>query len=358
MESNPDPRALLAWYDANRRDLPWRAPPGQRADPYRVWLSEIMLQQTVAEAVRPRFERFLARWPDLAALAAARLDDVLDHWAGLGYYARARRLHACARELVEVHGGVFPRTVAELAELPGIGPYTAGAIAAIAFDVPAAAVDGNVERVLARVHAIATPLPAAKAEIRARAARLVPDRRAGDFAQAMMDLGATVCRPRAPACPACPWQADCAARRAGRPRDFPVRPVRASKPVRRGLAFFLRAGDRILLVRRPADGLLGGMLALPASPFVPESEFDLDAALAFAPAPGVAPGRWRVEERAVAHVFTHFRLELGLARLELPERAAPPGLWMPLHEVRGALPTAMRKAFDHGRDPPRDPRLA
>lgn len=348
MKSKPDPQALLAWYDVHRRALPWRAPPGQRAEPYRVWLSEIMLQQTTAESVRPRFERFLARWPNVAALAAASVEEVLDHWAGLGYYARARRLHRCARILMDRHGGELPRSAEALADLPGIGRYTAGAIAAIAFDAPVAAVDGNVERVLARICAIETPLPAAKAAIRARAASLVPQHRAGEFAQAMMDLGAMVCRPRAPDCAACPWQADCAACQAGRQQDFPVRPARTSKPVRRGLAFFLRAGDEILLVRRPPEGLLGGMLALPASPFEPESAFDLAGALAAAPVPGEGSQRWRVETRAVSHVFTHFRLELDLALLGTPERAALPGLWMNLREARTALPTVMRKALDFG----------
>src|SRR5262245_27814694 len=201
---------LLAWYDRHRRTLPWRAPPGERPDPYRVWLSEIMLQQTTIKAVAPYFARFTARWRDVRALAAAPLDDVLKLWAGLGYYARARNLHACAKAVVERHGGYFPRSEAELGALPGIGPYTAAAIAAIAFDVPAAAVDGNVERVVARLFVVEQELPAAKAEIRRRTADLVPAVRAGDFAQALMDLGATICTPKKPACALCPWMDACA----------------------------------------------------------------------------------------------------------------------------------------------------
>src|SRR5207302_9543863 len=201
---------LLAWYDRHRRKLPWRAPPGEAPDPYRVWLSEIMLQQTTVKTVAPYFMRFVARWPDVRALAAAPLEDVLKLWAGLGYYARARNLHACAQAVVAHHGGRFPATEAELAALPGIGPYTAAAIAAIAFDAPAAAVDGNVERVVARLYAVAAELPAAKAEIRRLTARLVPPERAGDFAQALMDLGATICTPKKPACALCPWMGSCA----------------------------------------------------------------------------------------------------------------------------------------------------
>ncbi|HEY2541333.1 MAG TPA: A/G-specific adenine glycosylase, partial [Stellaceae bacterium] len=207
----PDPAPLLAWYDRHRRDLPWRAPPGSTADPYRVWLSEIMLQQTTVVAVAPYFERFVTRWPDVAALAAASLDEVLQEWQGLGYYARARNLHACARVVVERHGGAFPAKPSQLRALPGIGDYTAAAIAAIAFDERVAAVDGNVERVTARLFAVGEPMPAAKERLRALAAALVPRPRSGDFAQAMMDLGATICTPRRPRCVLCPWRAACAA---------------------------------------------------------------------------------------------------------------------------------------------------
>ena len=220
--AGPSDVDLLAWYDRHRRKLPWRALPGETPDPYRVWLSEIMLQQTTVRAVAPYFARFTARWPDVRALAAAPLDDVLKLWAGLGYYARARNLHACAKAVVERHGGRFPQSQEELAALPGIGPYTAAAIAAIAFDAPAAAVDGNVERVVARLFAVEQNSPAAKPDIRRLTEGLVPARRAGDFAQALMDLGATICTPKKPACALCPWMETCAARRARRSRDFPA----------------------------------------------------------------------------------------------------------------------------------------
>ncbi len=217
--SSPQPTALLAWYDRHRRKLPWRALPGHRADPYHVWLSEIMLQQTTVKAVGPYYARFLAQWPDVHALAAAPLDDVLKAWAGLGYYARARNLHACARAVVERHDGKFPDNETALRDLPGIGAYTAAAVAAIAFDAKASPVDGNIERVIARLYAIETPLPAAKPEIARLANALTPDRRAGDFAQAMMDLGASLCSPKKPACSLCPWNDGCAARKRGGCRD-------------------------------------------------------------------------------------------------------------------------------------------
>src|SRR5271163_2673723 len=221
--SSPQPTELLAWYDRHRRKLPWRAPPGRRAAPYRVWLSEIMLQQTTVKAVVPYYARFLARWPDLNALAAAPLDDILKAWAGLGYYARARNLHACARSVVARHGGELPAREAALRELPGIGAYTSAALAAIAFDQPATPVDGNIERVIARLYAIEATLPAAKPEIAVLARALTPPRRAGDFAQAMMDLGATICTPKNPACALCPWNQNCAARRSGAAETYPRR---------------------------------------------------------------------------------------------------------------------------------------
>src|ERR1700692_3765762 len=236
-ESCPQPTALLAWYDRHRRKLPWRAPPGERADPYRVWLSEIMLQQTTVKAVAPYYARFLARWDDIDALAAAPLDDVLKAWAGLGYYARGRNLHACAQAVVERHGGRFPTTVVALSELPGVGPYTAAAIAAIAFDEPATPVDGNIERVIARLCAVEDELPGAKPRIRRLAADLTPARRAGDFAQAMMDLGATLCTPKKPACALCPWMDACAARARGGAETFPRKVARREGKLRRGAAF-------------------------------------------------------------------------------------------------------------------------
>src|SRR6266487_6677889 len=256
---------LLAWYDRHRRTLPWRAAPGGRGDPYRVWLSEIMLQQTTVRAVAPYFARFTARWPNVRALAAAPLEDVLKLWAGLGYYARARHLHACAKAVVERHGGHFPQSQAALAALPGIGPYTAAAIAAIAFDAPAAAVDGNVERVVARLYAVAAELPAAKAEIRRLTARLVPAERAGDFAQALMDLGATICTPKRPACALCPFNEGCAAQRRGDQESFPRKAPKKAGALRQGAAFVVRRGDELLVRTRAEKGLLGGMTEVPTS---------------------------------------------------------------------------------------------
>ena len=239
----PQPADLLAWYDRHRRTLPWRAPPGERPDPYRVWLSEVMLQQTAVKAVAPYFTRFVARWPDVQALAAAPLDDVLRLWAGLGYYARARNLHACARAVMEHHGGRFPETERELARLPGIGPYSAAAIAAIAFAAPVPAIDGNAERVVARLFALERELPAARSDIRRMAERMVPAERAGDFAQALMDLGATVCTPRKPACALCPWTQGCAARRRGDAESFPRKAPRREGRLRRGAAYVVVRAD-------------------------------------------------------------------------------------------------------------------
>ena len=339
---------LLDWYDRHRRVLPWRAAPGEHADPYRVWLSEIMLQQTTVATVGDYFRRFVERWPTVEALAAAPLDEVLSAWAGLGYYARARNLHACARAVVERHGGHFPDDEAGLRALPGIGDYTAGAIRAIAFDQPASAVDGNVERVIARLFAIETPLPDAKAEIRTRAARLVPAQRAGDYAQAMMDLGATVCTPRNPSCVICPLVAACQGRRAGRAEELPRRAPKAEKPTRRGLAFVLSRKDgAILLRKRPASGLLGGMDEVPSSPWR-EGDFSAAAALADAP----VPAKWTVLDGLVRHTFTHFHLELVVAHAvattgRLAE-LAPGTTWCTLDRLsERALPTVMRKVIAH-----------
>jgi A/G-specific adenine glycosylase len=345
----PEPAALLAWYDKSRRDLPWRAPPGVAPDPYRVWLSEIMLQQTTVRAVAPYFLRFVERWPSVEALAAAPLDDVLKAWAGLGYYARARNLHACARAVVERHGGRFPAAAAELGELPGIGPYTAGAIAAIAFGASAAAVDGNVERVTARLFAVERELPSAKLELRALAAGLVPTSRAGDFAQALMDLGATICTPKRPACAICPWIEACAARRRGDAETFPRRAAKRAGELRRGAAFVVLRADGAVLVRsRPAKGLLGGMTEVPTTPWSP----DFDPAAALDAAPQFAPSRprWRRLPGSVRHVFTHFPLELEVYRAEVESAApAPAGArWVPSDELADeALPNLMRKVVAH-----------
>ena len=331
---------LLAWYEHHRRDLPWRSRPEETPDPYRVWLSEIMLQQTTVATVGPYFRRFVTRWPTVAALASADLDQLLQLWAGLGYYARARNLHACAKAVIAAHGGRFPDTESGLRALPGIGPYTAGAIAAIAFDRPAAAVDGNVERVVARLFAIETPLPAAKAEIRARAGALVPAKRPGDFAQAMMDLGATVCVPRTPRCPRCPLAGGCLARARGIAADLPQRAPKPLRPWRRGLAFWAARPDgAVLFHRRPESGLLGGMMEVPSTPWR-EAPWDDAEALRHAP----CPGPWRRLDATVAHGFTHFRLELGLFVARLPAGRKPPGLWLkPEDFAAAALPTVMKK---------------
>ena len=258
--------ALLAWYDEERRDLPWRTRRGRRADPYGVWLSEIMLQQTTVKAVIPYYLKFLARWPTVEALAAAELDDVLAAWAGLGYYSRARNLYKCAQVVAHELAGVFPQSAAELQKLPGIGPYTAAAIAAIAFGEPATPVDGNIERVVARLFAVRQPLPAAKSELRRLAATLTPARRPGDFAQAMMDLGAAICTPRRPSCLVCPVQSDCAANARGIEASLPLRAARAERPMRLGIAFVaLREDGSVLLRRRAEAGLLGGMLEVPST---------------------------------------------------------------------------------------------
>src|SRR5262252_1923451 len=319
----PNAADLLAWYDRHRRALPWRAPAGTRPDPYRVWLSEIMLQQTTVRAVAPYYAKFVQRWPDLPAFASASLDEVLTAWAGLGYYARARNMHACARVLAARHGGKFPQSEAALRELPGIGGYTAAAIAAIAFDQPAMPVDGNVERVVARLYAVATPLPAGKAEIARRARILAPPQRAGDFAQAMMDLGATICTPKKPACALCPWMGACAARLGGEPETFPRKAPKVQGRLRRGAAFVaIRADGCVLLRSRPLKGLLGGMTEVPTSEWT--HDFDERDALAAAPALSRAKPNWRRLPGAVTHVFTHFPLELAVYAAEVPASTHAP----------------------------------
>jgi A/G-specific adenine glycosylase len=347
----PRPADLLAWYDRYRRALPWRAAAGKRNDPYRVWLSEIMLQQTNVKAVAPYYARFVARWPDVQTLAAAPLEEVLKAWAGLGYYARARNLHACARAVVERHCEEFPADEAALRALPGIGAYTAAAIAAIAYDLPAVPVDGNIERVIARLYAIAAPLPAAKADILRLARSLAPSRRAGDFAQGMMDLGATICAPKRPACVLCPWRDGCAARSRGDAEAFPRRAPRREGRLRRGAAFVLRRADGFVLVRtRPAKGLLGGMSEVPTTQWL--EDFDESAALADAPRFRSVRKRiaWRRIAGVVRHVFTHFPLELTVYAGELPAcTPAPDGMrWVELGGLAGeALPSLMRKVVAH-----------
>jgi A/G-specific adenine glycosylase len=341
----PDPAVLLAWYDRHRRHLPWRAAPGGRAEPYHVWLSEIMLQQTTVKAVGPYYARFLARWPDVTALAKAPLDDVLKAWAGLGYYARARNLHACAQTVVARHGGRFPASEDELRALPGIGAYTAAAVAAIAFDRRAVAIDGNIERVIARLYAIEAALPAAKAEIRRRAAALVPHRRAGDFTQAMMDLGATICAPKKPACSLCPWLRACAAQRRGDAETFPRKPPKVEGRLRHGASFVAtRADGRVLVRTRPSKGLLGGMTEVPSTAWA--HEFDAARVLDSAP----LQAKWRRRPGVVEHGFTHFPLRQVVYVANVPVKTrAPNGMrWVPLAELGAqALPSVMRKVVAH-----------
>jgi A/G-specific adenine glycosylase len=349
------PRAcdLLAWYDHHRRNLPWRAGPGETPNPYRVWVSEIMLQQTTARAVAPYFERFLARWPDINSLAKAPLDDVLRLWAGLGYYTRARNLHACAVVVVQHHGGRFPQDEAPLAALPGIGRYTAAAIAAIAFGARTVPVDGNVERVVARLFAVEEELPGAKPKIWTFAQGLAPARRTGDFAQALMDLGATICTPRRPACALCPWRHGCAAHEGGEPERFPIKARRRTGRERRGAAFVILRGDGFVLVRsRQPGGLLGGMTEVPTSAWT--HDFDDCGALAGAPRLSGTRLTWRRIPGRVTHAFTHFPLELAVFRAKAPPGAiAPAGArWVALTDITGeALPSLMHKVLAHARIP-------
>ena len=354
--SEPSPKAadLLVWYDRHRRVLPWRALPGERPDPYRVWLSEVMLQQTTIAAVKPYFATFLARFPNIKALAAAPEEAVMSAWAGLGYYSRARNLHACAKAVAAV--GRFPDTLDGLRKLPGVGAYTAGAVAAIAFDRPEAAVDGNVERVMTRLFSIEAPLPGARPEIRRVTQALVPTGRPGDFAQAVMDLGATICTPKRPACALCPWMAPCRARAAGNPETFP-RKVKAVKgTLRRGAAFVVvRSGDEAVLLRtRPPEGLLGSMAEPPMSPWAP----DYDPAGALLDAP--LDARWKRLPGLVRHGFTHFPLELTvfLARVTLSTQAPAGMRFTPRRDLdEEPLPGVMKKVLAHAFDPKPEPEL-
>lgn len=334
---------LLAWYDRHARALPWRAPPGTPAPrndkdwPYRVWLSEVMLQQTTVAAVKDYFAKFTARWPSVADLAAAEDAEVMAAWAGLGYYARARNLLACARAVAE-RGGSFPDSEVELRQLPGLGAYTAAAVAAIAFGRRAVVVDANVERVVARLFAIDTPLPGGRTEIRTATDRITPDQRAGDFAQAMMDLGATVCTTRNPRCLLCPLSGDCTGYRGGEPERFPVKAPKAAKPHRQGRAFWIVRNGKVWLVQRPGKGMLGGMRALPDDGWSARGDGSGEGPIA---GPWVAGG-------AVAHGFTHFTLDLHLALYsgnEVVSLPAEAGEWWPLDRLDEAgLPTLFAKA--------------
>ncbi|MEM9551378.1 MAG: A/G-specific adenine glycosylase [Pseudomonadota bacterium] len=334
---------LLDWYDVHARDLPWRVSPAKRRagilpDPYRVWMSEIMLQQTTVAAVRDYFHRFTARWPTVTDLAAAEDADVMGEWAGLGYYARARNLLKCARAVVTDHDGVFPETYDALLDLPGIGPYTAAAIASIAFDRPEPVMDGNVERVMARLFDIRAPLPGSKPELKSKAALLTPESRPGDYAQAVMDLGATICSPKSPACGICPWRSPCQARVAGSASDLPAKTPKKPKPTRKGIVYIAQRPDgALLLERRPDKGLLGGMLGWPGS----------DWGDAPQPAPP-CKGDWQELPGEVRHTFTHFHLILTIMVTSVPDETRPmQGSFIDRHAFRPSdLPTVMRKAFD------------
>lgn len=328
--------ALLAWYDRHARDLPWRSPPGTPCpDPYRVWLSEVMLQQTTVAAVKSYFAAFTERWPTVTALASAPSEEVMAAWAGLGYYARARNLHACA-QAVAARGGQFPDTEAELRALPGLGAYTAAAVAAIAFDRRAVVVDANVERVVARLFAIRTPLPNGRPEVRAAAERITPDARPGDFAQAMMDLGATVCTPRAPRCLLCPLAAHCAARAAGDPQALPVKAAKKPRSARRGRAFWIERDAAVWLVRRPGKGMLGGMRALPDDGWTAGRDGSGEPPCA---------ADWTLAGQ-VNHTFTHCDLVLSVWSASFwAGNPAGPGEWWPLDRLDEAgLPSLFARA--------------
>ena len=330
---------LLAWYDVHARHLPWRVQPGAgTADPYRVWMSEIMLQQTTVAVVKAYFEVFTTRWPTVWDLAAAEDADVMAAWAGLGYYARARNLLKCARMVVSDFDGEFPSDRVELQKLPGVGPYTSAAIAAIAFGASETVVDGNVERVMARLRGIETPLPPAKPELVAAAEALTPMARAGDYAQAVMDLGATICSPKSPACGICPWRDPCIARAQGRAAELPRKLPKAQKPTRIGIAYIARREDgAFLLETRPAKGLLGGMLGWPSTDWTEETPKD---------APPLQADWWD-PGLEIRHTFTHFHLRMKVFLADVPIEAVPDrGRFVSKHQFKPtALPTVMKKAI-------------
>tara|TARA_R110000868_G_scaffold73822_2_gene213687 strand:+ start:549 stop:1637 length:1089 start_codon:yes stop_codon:yes gene_type:complete len=336
--------ALLRWYDKHARVLPWRFRPGEPADPYAVWLSEIMLQQTTVATVGTYFRDFMARWPTVEALAAAPIDDVMKRWAGLGYYSRARNLHACAVTVAHEYNGQFPDDEVTLQKLPGIGPYTAAAITAIAFGKRAVVIDGNVDRVVTRLFAIETPLPLSKPEIRVCAETLTPDKRAGDFAQAMMDLGATICTPKSPSCNRCPLTEMCDAHAQGLAATLPRRAPKKPRPTRYGACFFVTRPDgAVLLRKRIAKGLLGGMMEVPTTPWLETaSDDDID----FAP----VKAKWTKRVGVVEHTFTHFHLILTIyvAAVSANVAAKADGLWIAQDDLADeALPSLMRKVVEH-----------
>jgi A/G-specific adenine glycosylase len=341
-QHKPTAAALLGWYDRHRRVLPWRVLPGETADPYRVWLSEIMLQQTTVQAVKPYFEAFTLRWPDVAQLAAAPVEEIMKMWAGLGYYSRARNLHVCAQAVVERFGGQFPTDEADLLSLPGIGAYTAAAISSIAFDRRAVVVDGNVERVIARLFVVDEVLPAAKPVIKRHADSITPDKRPGDFAQAMMDLGATICTPRNPTCAICPFLGSCEAQKQGAPETYPRKAAKSARTTRFGAAFVAVRTDGALLVRtRPPKGLLGGMTEVPGTEWLPQATiFDASGAPLTA--------SWTRQPDIVRHVFTHFPLELIVFRATVPASTPAPQdmRWISANAIAGeAFPTLFRKVL-------------
>ncbi len=336
---------LLTWYDRHHRELPWRVSPaaakaGKRADPYHVWLSEVMLQQTTVQAVKPYFAKFLTLWPKVTDLAAAPVEDVMAAWAGLGYYARARNLKKCAEAVATEHGGVFPDTEEGLRALPGIGDYTSAAVSAIAFNRQSAVMDGNVERVISRLYAIDAPLPGSKPAMKAKVAELTPTERPGDFAQAMMDLGATICTPKRPTCALCPFRDDCLAFAEHDPERFPVKAAKKEKPVRLGAVFVAVTPDgEVLLRRRVESGLLGGMTEVPTTAWT--SRIDGGTTTEHAP----FPTAWEAAG-AVTHVFTHFELRLSVFRAKTAKVAIADGWWEPVANLEAqALPTVMKKAI-------------
>ena len=338
------PTILINWYDRHKRLLPWRSRSGAKSDPYHVWLSEIMLQQTTVATVKGYFDQFIVRWPTINDLANARLDDVLHAWQGLGYYARARNLYKCAQVVVGEFDGRFPSEEEELLKLPGVGPYTAAAVAAIAFNQAATPVDGNIERVISRLYRISEPLPAAKRAIKARAEALTPSSRCGDYVQAVMDLGATICTPRKPSCSLCPWRQHCAAFSAGDAVAFPKKAPKKKKPTRVGVAFWLEdRHGRILLRRREESGLLGGMMEFPSTEWS-EGKWQNNEALAAAP----LKTDWQMVTGAVTHTFTHFHLKLTVFKGRSHEEREPNGVWCEVEKFgEHALPTVMKKIAHH-----------